>query len=144
MTPARQQQEANTCIHSQVCRYRFINDAPCSSLVCQYFATHTSPPAPVPICDRCKTDQEPFCIGCERLKKHDAQVVKDACEQMSTKKWIVVYEMDDYEPAIHEYDNEKEAREDWDDNKTDRTGHKCIALVMEDEESLRARPAGGK
>ena len=90
-------------------------------------ATHTSPPAPGGlVCELCH-------------KQMEAKAAKAAREQVSTKKWIVVYEMDDYEPAIHEYDNEKEAREDWDDNKTDRTGHKCIALVMEDEESLRAQ-----
>lgn len=31
-------------------------------------------PSPQPICDRCKTDQPPFCIGCERLIPHDAAI----------------------------------------------------------------------
>jgi predicted Fe-S protein YdhL (DUF1289 family) len=39
-------------------------------------------PAASPICDRCKTGQEPFCIGCERLKPHDAAIAKSAREQV--------------------------------------------------------------
>jgi hypothetical protein len=27
-----------------------------------------------PICDRCIADQEPFCIGCYRLKQHNATI----------------------------------------------------------------------
>lgn len=34
---------------------------------------HTSS-TEAPICDRCKTDQEPFCIGCERLIPHDTAI----------------------------------------------------------------------
>jgi predicted Fe-S protein YdhL (DUF1289 family) len=42
-------------------------------------ASHTTPP---PICDRCKTDQEPFCIGCERLIPHDAAITAQAREKV--------------------------------------------------------------
>jgi predicted Fe-S protein YdhL (DUF1289 family) len=44
--------------------------------------TRPHTPAPVPICDRCKLDQEPFCIGCERLKEHDALVAQQAKKEV--------------------------------------------------------------
>jgi predicted Fe-S protein YdhL (DUF1289 family) len=39
-------------------------------------------PAPSPICDRCKTDQEPFCIGCDRLQAHDTAIRNATIEEL--------------------------------------------------------------
>lgn len=45
----------------------------------------SAPPTPAsepsPICERCKTDQDPFCIGCERLKEHDRAIREDTFEE---------------------------------------------------------------
>jgi predicted Fe-S protein YdhL (DUF1289 family) len=39
-------------------------------------------PIPSPICDRCKTDQEPLCIGCDRLQQHDTTTRNATLEQV--------------------------------------------------------------
>lgn len=49
-------------------------------------------------------------------------------------KYIVIYEMNDYEPAIHEHDTLVSAIKDWNENKEGRSEGKCIAVVLRYEE----------
>ena len=50
---------------------------------------HTSS-TEAPICDRCKTDQEPFCIGCERLIPHDTAIRNETLDNILS--FISAYE----------------------------------------------------
>lgn len=45
-------------------------------------------------------------------------------------RWLVIFEMDDYDPSIHEHLTKEEALQDWNENKGFREGQKCIAKVL--------------
>jgi hypothetical protein len=54
---------------------------------CEY-DTRSRPAHPAqaqsPICDRCIADQEPFCLGCYRLKAHGAAIRNATCEPIKS------------------------------------------------------------
>ena len=129
-TPARHP-HINDCIHFDYCKLEQRRQGFCdTNFYCTHYhkpkdcATHTSPgTAASPICDRCKTDQEPFCIGCERLKPHDAQVAKAAREQ-------VLQQVIDY--------CKKEAKENpddeaWYDSTMENVADYCESLRAQQE-----------
>jgi hypothetical protein len=71
MTP--QPQQEYICTEEQLTKLiHGIDDA----LECHYFMKkiYSRPHTQTPICDRCRTGTEPFCIGCDRLQPHDTAI----------------------------------------------------------------------
>lgn len=69
--------EPKHCEHECFYKKKILNQS-CAIPRCQH-DTRTHPSTP--ICDRCKTDQEPFCIGCERIRSHDIDTATRAREE---------------------------------------------------------------